>query len=117
MFFKSEKAEEGMTEDLAQKRLHGVEPELLQKTGVKTQPKYITSSYIFSEEDMAKSVAKVRAVGGSLIVTIPKKVVEKEGIHEGEWVKLDVKKVKKDGFGIFPELGSFTKEDEFQSEL
>lgn len=66
---------------------------------------------------MAKTTAKLRAVGGSLIVTIPKKIVEKEGLHEGEWVKLDVKKSKTNGFGIFPNVGSFTKEDECQSEL
>ena len=84
---------------------------------IQNEGKYITSSYIFSDADMAKSVAQVRAVGGSLIVTIPKKVVDREGIHAGEWVKLDVKKVRKDYFGCLPGVGSFTKEDEFQSEL
>ena len=82
-----------------------------------TQPKYITSSYIFSEEDMAKTKAQVRAIGGSLVVTIPKKVVDKEGLHEGEWVSLDVKKVKKDYFGCLPGVGPFTKEDELKGQL
>ena len=83
----------------------------------KPQDKYITLSYIFSEEEMAKTLAQVRAVGGSLIVTIPKKIVDKEGIHEGEWVQLDVKKAKKDYFGCLPGVGSFTKEDEFTGQL
>lgn len=85
--------------------------------GTQTKPSYITSSYTFSGENMSKGVAQVRAVGGSLIVTIPRKVVEKEGLHAGEWVKLDVKKVKKDYFGCLPGVGSFTKEDEFKGQL
>ena len=57
-------------------------------------------------------MAKTRKLGGSLIVTIPKVLAEKEGIHEGETVRFSIKKVRKSWAGIFPALKPMTKEDE-----
>lgn len=59
-----------------------------------------------------RSLAKTRKVGGSIVVTLPKAIVESQQIKEGEIVEITVKKVRKDGFGILKGVGSFTAEDE-----
>lgn len=46
------------------------------------------------------------------MVTLPKELVENEKIKEGEIVKIRVKKLRKDGFGILKGVGPFTVEDE-----
>lgn len=46
------------------------------------------------------------------MVRIPKEVVKQEDIREGEMVELEIRKAKKDWFGINPELPPFTREDE-----
>jgi antitoxin component of MazEF toxin-antitoxin module len=61
------------------------------------------------------SVTKTRKVGGSLVVTIPKKLIESKKIKEGEIVEIIVRKVKIDGFGTFKRLKSFTAEDELNT--
>lgn len=61
------------------------------------------------------SLVKVRKVGGSLVVTVPKEIVESEGIKEGEIVSVDIRKAKKSWFGIANGIGSFTEEDEFKA--
>jgi len=58
------------------------------------------------------SLAKTRKVGGSLVVTLPKELVENKKIREGEIVEIMVKKVRKDGFGVFKGLTPFTVKDE-----
>jgi bifunctional DNA-binding transcriptional regulator/antitoxin component of YhaV-PrlF toxin-antitoxin module len=58
------------------------------------------------------SVARTRKVGGSLVITIPKKLAESKKIKEGELVEMTVKKVKIDGFGAFKGMKPFTAEDE-----
>ena len=50
-------------------------------------------------------IVKTSAVGGSLIVTIPKELVD-----------IEVKKVKVSGFGILRNIAPFKKEDEFDIE-
>lgn len=57
-------------------------------------------------------LAKTRKVGGSLVVTLPKELVESKKIREGEVVEITVKKVRKDGFGVFKGMKRFTVEDE-----
>ena len=61
---------------------------------------------------MTECLAKTRKVGGSLVVTLPKELVESEKIKEGEVVKIRVKKLRKNGFGILKGVGPFTVEDE-----
>ena len=62
-----------------------------------------------------KTLVKTRAVGGSLIVTIPKEVAEAEGLKEGELVEIEVEKVSKSFFGAAKGVGPFTKEDELKA--
>jgi bifunctional DNA-binding transcriptional regulator/antitoxin component of YhaV-PrlF toxin-antitoxin module len=58
------------------------------------------------------SLTKTRKVGGSLVVTLPKELVESKKIKEGEIVEINVKKVRKDGFGVFKNLTPFMAKDE-----
>ena len=62
-------------------------------------------------------LAITRKIGGSLVITIPKTIVEEEGLTEGQTVKVDVKKLGKSGFGIFKDLGRFAKKDKFKGQL
>ena len=64
-----------------------------------------------------ESLTKTRKIGGSIMVTIPKEIVENESLVEGEIVKIKVEKIKKSGFGMLRGMRSFTKEDEMNSEL
>jgi len=63
---------------------------------------------------MTRTVAKARKIGGSLMVTIPKEVVEQEDLREGELVELDVRKAKRSFFGITPGIGPFTRDDKIK---
>ena len=58
-----------------------------------------------------KTIARTRAIGGSLVVTIPKEIVKNEDLKENELVEINVEKIKKDGFGILKGIGRFTEED------
>ena len=64
---------------------------------------------------MVKALVRARKVGGSIVVSIPKEVVQEEGITEGELVELDVHKATKDWFGAFPKLRPFSREEELDS--
>jgi hypothetical protein len=59
-------------------------------------------------------VSKTISVGGSIMVTIPKQLVELLNLHPNEAVEIEVKRIPKSGFGMFKgtKLGRFTKEDE-----
>ena len=62
---------------------------------------------------MAEAIlAKTKAVGGSIMVVIPRDVAKKEGIKPNELVEIEVSKPKKEGFGILKGMKPFTKEDE-----
>lgn len=58
-----------------------------------------------------KSLTRTRAIGGSLVVTIPREVVKEESIQEGELVEIEIGKVKKSGFGMFRGIGKFTEKE------
>jgi antitoxin component of MazEF toxin-antitoxin module len=58
---------------------------------------------------------KAKRVGGSIMVRLPKEVVDKEGIHEGELVEVEVTKARKSWFGIDPGIGPMTREDELDA--
>ncbi len=62
-----------------------------------------------------ETIARTRKVGGSLMITIPKEMVKEEGLREGEVVKINVEKIKKDYFGALKGIGKFTKEDELDT--
>ncbi len=61
------------------------------------------------------TLVKARKLGGSIVVRIPKEIVEQEGITPGETVGISIKKVKKSWFGAFKGLKPFTREDEFDA--
>jgi bifunctional DNA-binding transcriptional regulator/antitoxin component of YhaV-PrlF toxin-antitoxin module len=60
------------------------------------------------------ALVKTRKVGGSLIVTLPKDVVEAKKIRAGEIVEITVKKLRVDGFGALRGIGPFTVDDELK---
>ncbi len=64
-----------------------------------------------------KTLTRTRAIGGSLVVTIPKEIIKEENIREGELVEIEVGKIKKSGFGILKGMRAFTKEDELDTEI
>ena len=61
------------------------------------------------------ALAKVRKVGGSLVVTIPREVVEEEGVKPGEIVNIEVRKAKKSYFGTARGIAPFTGRDEMKA--
>lgn len=64
---------------------------------------------------MSKTLVKTRRVGGSIVVRIPKELVEEEDIHAGELVELEVKKARKDWFGAMPNLRPFSRAEELDA--
>ncbi len=64
---------------------------------------------------MTRAVIRAKKVGGSIMVRLPKEVVDQEDIHEGEMVEVDVKKARKSGFGIDPGIGQMTRGDELDT--
>ena len=66
-----------------------------------------------------KMITKTKKVGGSLMVVVPKKMIDAANIKEGEEVEIEVRKVKKKDFrkyfGAFKGVGPWTKEDRFDS--
>jgi len=64
-----------------------------------------------------KSLTRTRAVGGSLIVTIPREIIKEQSIQEGELVEIEIEKVKKDFFGAFKGIGPFTEKDRLKGQL
>ncbi|MBI3032176.1 hypothetical protein HYY69_01770 [Candidatus Woesearchaeota archaeon] len=64
-----------------------------------------------------QTLSKTRRIGGSLVVTIPKRIVEQEGLIENETVTIEVKKVRRSFFGITKGKVSFSKEDKLRGQL
>lgn len=61
------------------------------------------------------TLVKARKLGGSIVVRIPREIVEQKSIIPGETVGISIKKIKKSWFGAFKGLKPFTKEDEFDA--
>ena len=64
---------------------------------------------------MARSLTKTRRAGGSLVVTLPKELVEAQRIKEGEVVEIAVRKLRREGFGTLKGIKPFTSEDELDA--
>lgn len=64
-----------------------------------------------------KSLARIRRIGGSLMVTIPKEIVKEESLVEGELIEVNVEKVNHGGFGMLKGIRPFTREDELVGQL
>jgi len=58
------------------------------------------------------TLTKTRKAGGSLVITLPKELVESKRIKEGEVIEITIKKVRKDGFGVVKGMRRFTAKDE-----
>ncbi|MBS3176833.1 AbrB/MazE/SpoVT family DNA-binding domain-containing protein [Candidatus Woesearchaeota archaeon] len=64
---------------------------------------------------MTQTIQRAKKIGGSLMLRIPKDIVELEHIQPGEAIQMEIKKLRKDWFGAFPTLKTFTKEDRLHS--
>ncbi|HTY75735.1 MAG TPA: AbrB/MazE/SpoVT family DNA-binding domain-containing protein [Candidatus Nanoarchaeia archaeon] len=60
-------------------------------------------------------MTKTRKVGGSIVVTLPKELVDTQQIKENQYVEITVKKCRINGFGMFKGIGPFTIEDELRA--
>jgi hypothetical protein len=58
-----------------------------------------------------KSVSRIRSIGGSLVVTIPKEIVKEKSLSEGELIELEIERPSENFFGCIKGIGSFTKKD------
>ena len=59
---------------------------------------------------MEDATVKAKKIGGSIMVRIPKEIVETLSIRPNEIVKITVKKTRKSGFGLFKGLGPYKHE-------
>ena len=64
---------------------------------------------------MTKCLTRARRIGGSLVVTLPKELVETQKIKENEFLEINVKKCRKKGFGALKGMKAFTVEDELKT--
>ncbi|MBU0907138.1 MAG: AbrB/MazE/SpoVT family DNA-binding domain-containing protein [Nanoarchaeota archaeon] len=60
------------------------------------------------------SLTRIRALGGSLAVTIPIELVRAENLKVDEVVEVEIKKHKKDYFGALQGLSKFTQKDRME---
>ena len=51
-----------------------------------------------------KTLVKTKRIGGSIMVRIPKEIVEAESIRENQLIEIDVNKPRKDFFGALKGL-------------
>jgi len=61
-----------------------------------------------------KSVSRIRSIGGSLVITIPKEIVKEKSLREGELIELELEKPKQNFFGALKGIGSFTRQDRME---
>lgn len=61
---------------------------------------------------MARFVATVKRVGGSLMALIPKDIAEKEQLLEGDRIDLAVKKLRPSYLGAFPTSKPWSKKED-----
>ena len=60
------------------------------------------------------AITRIRALGGSLAVTLPRELVKEKGLKEDEVVEIEVKKQKRDYFGALKGTGSFKRKDRME---
>ena len=58
-----------------------------------------------------------RKIGGSLVVTLPKDIVNLIDIHVNETIKIDIDKTRPDFFGKCKGIGKFTEKDRLESRV
>ncbi|MBS3053386.1 MAG: AbrB/MazE/SpoVT family DNA-binding domain-containing protein [Candidatus Aenigmarchaeota archaeon] len=57
-----------------------------------------------------KAITRMRKIGGSLMITIPKEIVKEEALKEGQIVEVEIKRTIKSGFGIAKGIGPYKHE-------
>ncbi len=72
-------------------------------------------SYINYTDSYMKFVACARAIGGSLVITVPRQAVKQECLRSGELVEMEVRKFKPSFFGALKGIGSFSHGDEMKA--
>ncbi len=65
--------------------------------------------------ELREYIVKTRKVNNSIVITLPKELLEAEQIKENMKVKITVKKYRVDGFGILKGMAPFTVEDELKA--
>ncbi len=63
------------------------------------------------------ALTRIRALGGSLAVTIPVSLVKAQDLKEDEVVEIEVRKHKKDYFGALKGIQKFTDKDRMEDRL
>ncbi len=71
----------------------------------------------YNTEGETTTLATVRRIGGSFVVTLPAPLVKAESLQEDEVIEIKVKKRRKSYFGALKGIGKFTKEDKFKGQL
>lgn len=64
-----------------------------------------------------KTISRTRTIGGSLVITIPSNIVKNERLKENELIEIEIKKIKRDYFGVLKNVGKFTEEDELKEQF
>lgn len=64
-----------------------------------------------------EALTKTRRIGGSLVATIPKIVVDEESLVEDQAILIQVHKLPRSGFGISAGKTSFSREDKLRGQL
>ncbi len=59
-------------------------------------------------------ITKTRKVGGSIVVTLPKEIVDQKMLLPEEYVEIELKKIKKDYFGAFKGIGRFKGHEKWE---
>ena len=62
-------------------------------------------------------LTRTRRIGGSLVATIPKIMVDEESLVEDQAILIQVHKLPRSGFGISKGKTSFSKEDKLVGQL
>ena len=57
------------------------------------------------------ATTRIRAIGGSLAVTIPIELVREKNLQEDELVEIEIKKQRKDYFGALKGIGKFNRKE------
>jgi antitoxin component of MazEF toxin-antitoxin module len=61
-----------------------------------------------------KAFVKAKRIGGSIMVRVPKEIVDAQSINEGTLVEIDVNRPRRDFFGALKGL-KMRKEDELDT--
>ena len=60
------------------------------------------------------AITRIRALGGSLAVTIPVEIVREKNLQEDEVIEIEIKKHKKNYFGALKGISKFTRKDRME---